>query len=288
MKKIITLCLCAAFMLGACNNKEKDEQLAQAQAVADATREELQEAVTDRDQLLTLVTEISSGMQQIKELEKILVKNSATETPDQRQQIKDDIAAIQQTLIERRQKLEDLERRLSKSRLANSNLEKTIASLREQIDQQASEISSLRENLSAAQHRIGALDAQVDSLHTTVTSVTAAKDSAQVANAKLTTELNTCYYAIGNKKELKDNRIIETGFLKKTKLMDGDFDRSFFTTADKRKLTTIDLNSKKAEILTKHPASSYSIVDQNGHKVLKITSPSAFWSLSNYLVVKID
>ena len=116
----------------------------------------------------------------------------------------------------------------------------------------------------------------------------AERDSTDNANTELTNELNTCYYAIGNKNELKDNKIIETGFLRKTKIMEGDFDRNFFTRADKRTLTQIDLNSTKAEVLTNQPAGSYSIDDLNGHKVLRITNPALFWSLSNYLVIKID
>ena len=70
--------------------------------------------------------------------------------------------------------------------------------------------------------------------------------------------------------------------------MQGDFDQSFFTAADKRTLTSIDLNAKKAKVLTNQPTDSYVIEDVNGHKVLRITNPAAFWSLSNYLVVKID
>lgn len=90
------------------------------------------------------------------------------------------------------------------------------------------------------------------------------------------------------KKELKDNEIIETGFLRKTKIMEGDFDRNFFTTADKRTLTTIPLHSDKAKVLTNQPESSYVIEDVDGQKVLRITNPASFWSLSNYLVVQIN
>ena len=121
-----------------------------------------------------------------------------------------------------------------------------------------------------------------------MTEVTAERDSTDKENIELTNELNTCFYAIGNKNELKQNNIIETGFLRKTKIMEGDFDRAFFTKADKRTLTAIDLNSNKAEVLTKQPTDSYRIVDVNGHKVLQITNPALFLSLSNYLVVKID
>lgn len=270
-----------------CNNK-KEEELRQQQALNEATREELAAAVSDRDQLLSLVNEISSGMEQIKQLENILAIDGQNETPGQRQQIRSDIAAIQQTLEQRRLKLEELEKKLSSSSLANSNLKQTITSLRGQIDSQTQEINTLRASLDEAKTRINTLDAQVDSLHGTVTTIAAERDSTTEQNAKLTNELNLCYYAIGNKSELKENKIIETGFLRKTKILEGEFDRAFFTVADKRTLTKIDLNSSKAEVLTNQPAGSYAIDDENGHKVLRITNPAQFWSLSNYLVIKID
>lgn len=285
MKKILTLGFATLLVLSACTDKKKVEA---AQQEAEASKAELVAAVADRDQLLTLVGEISSDMEEIKKLENILTVSGGNETPSQRDQIKSDIAAIQKTLQERREKLAELEKKLAASSSSNATLKNTIASLRSQIDTQAAEINTLRANLGMAQEQIGALDATVDSLNTTVASVSASRDSTETANVELANELNTCYYAIGTKSELKENRIIETGFLRKTKLMKGDFDRNFFTVGDKRTLTTIDLNSDKAEILTNQPAGSYVISEGNGHKVLRITNPAAFWSLSNYLVIKID
>ena len=285
MRKLIAIGITGLLILSGCNDKKKLEE---AEKQNDATRAELIEAVNDRDQLLSLVNEISAGMDQIKQLENILSVSGKNETPGQREQIQADIAAIQQTLQKRREKLAELEKKLSASSVANSELKKTIASLRSQIDSQAGEITTLRTDLSEATGKIGELDAAVDSLHTTVTTVTAERDSTEQQNTIITNELNQCFYAIGTKSELKDNKIIETGFLRKTKLMKGDFDQSFFTTADKRTLTTLDLNSDKAEVLTNQPAGSYVITEVNGHKVLLITNPVAFWSLSNYLVIKID
>ncbi len=288
MKKIITLALTALLIASSSCSNKKEEELRQQQALNEATAEELRSAVADRDQLLGLVNEISSGMDQIKQLENILAVNAANETPGQRDQILADIAAIQQTLVQRRERLAELEKKLNSSNLSNSNLKKTISQLQNQIDSQTREIESLRSNLDEAKAHIENLNTQVDSLSTTVNTVVAERDSTDNANTELTNELNTCYYAIGNKNELKDNKIIETGFLRKTKIMEGDFDRNFFTRADKRTLTQIDLNSTKAEVLTNQPAGSYSIDDLNGHKVLRITNPALFWSLSNYLVIKID
>ena len=151
MKKILTLCVAAALVFTGCSNKEKEEQLRQAQAVAEASREELADAVSDRDQLLGLVNEISSSMEQIKQLENILTVSGGSETPGQREQIRADIAAIQETLVQRRHQLEDLEKKLSKSNLNNSKLQQTITSLRTQLDGQAQEIASLRTSLTLSQ-----------------------------------------------------------------------------------------------------------------------------------------
>lgn len=289
MNKFLTLSLLALLSLTACNTRSQEE-IDDEKARAEASREELATAVADRDQLLSLVNDINSGMEQIKQLENILTvsNNLPGETTTQREQIQSDIAAIQKALQDRRERLAELEKKLSNSSLTNNNLRNTIASLRSQIDAQTQEIATLKDNLGQAQTRIGQLDAAVDSLNTTVTTVTDQRNVAQAESVSLANELNTCYYAIGSKSELKDRHIIETGFLRKTKLLKGDFDQSFFTTADKRTLTRIALHSKKAEILTNQPEGSYLYDYDNGQAVLVITNPDAFWSLSNYLVVKID
>lgn len=281
MKKTLLAGLGALLALSACNQKNETEE-AHKQAIADASKVELQNAVADRDQLFLLVNEISQGMDQIKDLENILTvnANAGGETPSQREQIQADIASIQKALQERREKLAELEKKLNNSTLTNNNLRSTIATLRNQIDTQSNEIESLKTNLTAAKARIGELNTAVDSLNTTVTTVTAQKDEAEQQSVDLANELNTCFYAVGSKKELKDNEIIETGFLRKTKIMEGDFDRNFFTTADKRTLTTIPLHSDKAKVLTNQPESSYVIEDVDGQKVLRITNPASFWSLS--------
>jgi len=289
MKKILLAGLSAMLVLGACTQRDESEE-AHKQAIADASKVELQNAVADRDQLFLLVNEISQGMDQIKALENILTVNTGVdgETPSQREQIQADITAIQKALQERREKLAELEKRLNNSNLTNNNLRNTIATLRNQIEAQSSEIQTLKNSLTEANERIDSLNTTVDSLTTTVSAVTAQKDEAEQQSVDLANELNTCYYAIGSKKELKEREIVETGFLRKTKIMEGDFDRNFFITADKRTLTSIALHSGKAKVLTNHPDDSYVIEEHEGQKVMHITNPASFWSLSNYLVVQID
>ena len=289
MKKFLLMSLACLAILSACDKKPEQDVTTEEQ-LQDATKQELAAAVADRDQLLSLVNEISSGMAEIKRLENILTVSTGVngETPSQRAQIEADIAAIQQTLQQRRLQLEQLERRLQQSTLNNKNLQQTVETLRAQIDSQSAEIENLRASLDDANRQIGELHSTVDSLHTTVTTVTGERDQAQAETQELANEMNTCYYVVASKKELKEHKIIESGFLRKTKIMRSDFDQSFFVTADRRTLHSISLHSKKAKVHSNHPSGSYQIVEQNGQKVLKITNPDQFWSLSNYLVVEID
>lgn len=279
----------AAGTMVSCSNKDK-EKLAQEEAINAATREELAQAVSQRDELLQLVNEINGDMAQVKEIEGVLSSSVYMEgdMPTQREQLRADLASIQKTLKERRERLAQLEAQLKKSNLDNNSLTATINSLRQQIDSQTAEINNLTASLNTARAEIGKLSTTVDSLSTTVTSVTDERNQAEKRSEELDNELNTCYYAYGSKNELKQHKIIETGFLRKTKILKGEFDQSFFTTADKRQLSRLPLHAKKAKILTNQPSGSYTLEKVDNQMVLVITNPDAFWSLSNYLVIETD
>ena len=189
-----------------------------------------------------------------------------------------------------KQRLEELERRLKQSTNYNATMQKSIANLKAQLDEQQKTINGLTEQLEAAHIQIKNLNQNVDSLNAVNKAVTKEKEIAQEETKQLTKEvnnLNTCYYVIGSKKELKANKIIESGFLRKTKILQGDFEMSYFTKADRRTLNEIPLHNNKAQVMTNHPKDSYEIVDQGGAKVLRILNPSRFWEKSNFLVVKV-
>lgn len=290
MKKILLILAAAAITLPSCENKKQKEELENAEAMAAATREELQLALAERDQLLDLINEVSSGMDDIKAVEGIVAVNTSSELTDHRGKIHSDINAMRAALDERRQKLEALEANLRNSKLNNSKLQATIQSLKKQIQYQAQQIDRLTSSLADAKNQINELGQTVDSLNTTVTTVSNERDRAQEEAVQQANIANQCYYAIGNKKELKDHNIIEGGgFLRKTKIMQGEFDQTFFTAADKRTLTTLPLHSDKAKIISATPpAGSYELVKEGKQLVLRITNPAQFWGISNYLIIQID
>lgn len=288
MKKLASIAVASLCILSACHNKSENTE---SQVLTPTTADSLSVALADQDSLLSLMNEVADGMAQIKQMENILSSSNdlTAESSDRRQQIRNDMQVIQQTLQMRRDRLAELEKKIQNSSSNNATLQKSIATLKQQIADQESTIGQLRGELEKAHIHIEQLTANVDSLNTEVASVTAAKDQAEQTATTLTNELNTCYYAIGSKQELKDHKLIQTGFLRKTKIMPEDFEMNYFTTGDKRTLNSIDLHSRKAKVLTNQPADSYTITDApNGNKVLKIQNPARFWSVSNYLVIQVD
>lgn len=288
MKKLASIAVASLCILSACHNKSENTE---SQVLTPTTADSLRVALADQDSLLSLMNEVADGMAQIKQMENILSSSNdlTAESSDRRQQIRNDMQVIQQTLQMRRDRLAELEKKIQNSSSNNATLQKSIATLKQQIADQESTIGQLRGELEKAHIHIEQLTANVDSLNTEVASVTAAKDQAEQTATTLTNELNTCYYAIGSKQELKDHKLIQTGFLRKTKIMPEDFEMNYFTTGDKRTLNSIGLHSRKAKVLTNQPADSYTITDApNGNKVLKIQNPARFWSVSNYLVIQVD
>ena len=292
MKKLATLAVIATAILSACNGGK----LREAEAQNEQLKGDLCETLATQDSLLALVNDISDGMNQIKDLEKIIsTPGSLGESVSRRDQIKNDMIAIQKALQERRERLAELEKKLADNGGESSTLKRTIANLKAQMAEQQTEIATLTNQLASANIRIEELNNQVthlnsdvDSLNTGLTAEREQKEAAQEAANAATNELNTVYYAIGTGKELKEKKILQSGFLRKTKVMEGNFDMSYFTAGDRRTLAEIPTHSKKAKVLTSQPKGSYTIVDVNGQKVIRISDPAKFWQLSDFLVIEVD
>lgn len=288
MKKIVILLACLfAITITSCNNGKLKQAETQNQELNDS----LKSAQAAEAELESVLNEIDSGMNQIKSLEGIInTTNFNQESVSQKDKIKNDMMQIAQLLQERRERVSALEAKLKSSGKMTAANQQKIDEAKAKIDEQAQEILSLKDELAKANVKIDDLNKQVTNLNTTVQTVTSEKQAAQEESTRLANELNTCYYAIGSNKELKEHNIISKKFLGKTKVMEGaDFALSYFTKADKRTLNTIPLHSKKAKVWTSQPKDSYEITeDAQGIKTLNIINPTKFWEKSNFLVVQIN
>lgn len=287
MKKSILLFGLGSLLLAACsgNQKKLEEDSIR---IADLSAE-YQEAATFNDSLMLLMGDIYTGLDSINMQEGLLYNMGTGDSPDRRAEIRDNLATIKARLAANKNLLETMEAKLKKSGNQNSILVKTISQLKERLASQDQKIAQLEGDLSAARGQIESLNTQVAQGQEQVKAETAAKEEAQAAATAAENAANRVYYAIGTSKDLKQKGLLEKKFLGATKVMQGEFDSSYFITADKRTLTSIPTGAKKVKIWTNMPSSSYRIEGENdGPKTIVITDPAKFWSLASHLIIQVD
>ncbi len=287
MKKSILFLGAGTLLLASCsgNQKKIDEDSIR---IADLTAE-YQEAATFNDSLMLLMGDIYTGLDSINMQEGLLYNMGSGENSDRRAEIRQNLASIKARLAANKALLTSMEGKLRASGNKNSVMTKTITQLKERIASQDRKISRLENELATAKGQIETLNTQVTETREQVKTETAAKEEAQAQAVAAENEANRVYYAIGTNKNLKEKGLLEKKFLGVTKVLKGDFDASYFVTADRRTLTAIPTNSKKVKIWSNMPADSYRITgEKDGPKTIQITNPTRFWSLTDHLVIQID
>jgi hypothetical protein len=195
-----------------------------------------------------------------------------------KEQIIDDIQSINDLMDKNKQKISALKAKLAKSNGKVEELEKMITFLTTQVEEKDLEITDLKN--------------QLERLNIEVTEITAKyEEKAEESNQK-TDQLNTAYYAVGTAKELKEKGVLtkEGGFigLGKTKKLAGDFNKNYFTKIDITQTKSINLNAKKAKLITTHPSTSYKIEGVKTADKLTITNSQEFWGASKYMVIILE
>lgn len=287
MKKSFLFLGIGALLLASCsgNQKKLDEDSLK---IADLTAE-YQEATSYNDSLLLLMGDIYTGLDSINQQEGLLYNMGAGDNINRRAEIRQNLATIKARLAANKKLLTDMEAKLAASGNNNSVQAKTIAQLKAHIAQQDEKISQLESDLEKAKGQISDLNNQVAAGQEQVKQETAAKEEAQAQATAAENEANRVFYAIGSNKELKQKGLLSKKFLGATKVLKGDFDASYFVTADKRTLKSIPTNAKKVKIWTNMPAGSYTISgEKDGPKTIEITNPAQFWSLTSHLIIQTD
>ena len=294
MKKVILFAVCA-MALAACNQDKQKFNSAMLQN--DSLRAIIEARDAEINDMMGTLNDIQEGFRAIGEAENrvTLLKNG--EGADKASQMKADIQFIAQRMNENRELIKKLQQQLRETGFKGDQMRKTIDEMTTLLSKKDKELQQLREELDRKDIHIAELDETVNNLNTNVATLTEEKqtlteekknlqsDNAQKAQTISTQDkqLNTAWYVFGTKKELKDQNILVSG-----KVLQGSFNKNYFTKIDIRVDKEIKLYSKSAQLLTAHPASSYSLgKDTNGQYVLRISDPDSFWSTSKYLVVQV-
>ena len=211
------------------------------------------------------------------------IEDGRGEGADAAQRIRENMQFINETMTQNKDLINKLRLRLRDSNTASEQLRKTLENLTAQLETKESELAVLRQELEAKDIHIAELDEQVSQLNEDVTTLKDDKARKEETISQQDKELNTAWYVFGTKRELKEQNILKSG-----EVLQGNFNKNYFTKIDIRVDKEIKLMSRDAKLLTNHPAGSYTLErDANKQYVLRITNPQQFWSTSKYLVVQV-
>jgi predicted nuclease with TOPRIM domain len=284
MKKLFYL-ISLVLLFVACNNKEM-ETLKQenAKLLAETTSKD-----STINEFFGTLDQIESNLAVVKSKQGIISQNASQNNEinqDTRQTINDDIQIINDLMEKNRKEIASLKSKLKNSNMKIKKLEEMLARYEKQLQDKDIEIEQLKQQLLNLNFTVENLSASIDTLKRT-------NQVKEEMISQKTEEINTAYYALGTEKELKENKVITKsgGFIGigRNQNVQQDFNSDYFKKIDITKVTTINIGSKKAKLLTSHPSSSYKLegVDKKFDK-LTITNPKEFWKVSKYLVIVVD
>jgi chromosome segregation ATPase len=280
MKKLFILAI-GAFAMASCNQ----EAVKKAEVAATQQRDSLEQIIAQKDNeindMMTTLSDIEEGFREITEAQSRVTLAKQGEGTNTMVRIKENMQFIQAAMKQNKELINKLKQQVRESSVKGTELKKIIDNLTQQMETKDKQIQTLREELDKKDIHIAELDEKVADLNTNVTNLTADNTEKQQTINTQDKALHSGWFVFGTKKELKEQNILSSG-----EVLRSNFNKEYFTKIDIRIDKEIKLYSKSAEILTSHPASSYTLQrDANKQYVLRITNPEAFWATSKYLVI---
>ena len=160
MKKVLLVCVCTA-MLASCGQNSADYKKLKAEN--DSLRIENTKNTDELNDMLSTLNDIESDFQSIRDAENYLTIQQQTGgelNQSRRDQIKQNMQLISETLKKNKEQISQLEEKLKKSGIQSSALRKTIDRLSSELDQKATMIVALQEDLAKKNVRIQELKEQ--------------------------------------------------------------------------------------------------------------------------------
>ena len=271
MKKLFIFAACA-MAVASCNN----DAVKKAELAATQQRDSLEQIIAQKDNeindMMTTLSDIEEGFREITEAQNRVTLAKSGEGTNTRQRIQENMQFIQSAMKQNKELINKLKQQVRESTVKGGQLKKIIDNLTQQMEIKDKQLQALREELDKKDIHIAELDEQVADLNTNVSSLTKENTQKSETISSQDKALHTAWFVFGTKKELKDQKILDDG-----EVLRANFNKEYFTKIDIRIDKEIKLYSKSAEILTSHPASSYTLQrDANKQYVLRITDPQTF------------
>lgn len=286
MKKLVLIAIISAFVVSCAEqSNEEVERLQQENLVLQEKINTQEETFNEFFGALNLIEE---NLSLIKEKENLIsqgAQDNLEGRTNKMDAINEDIRLIGELMDKNRQLISRLNRDMRNSNVKIEEFEKMVLRLNQQIEEKEIEIEVLKDELGRMNLRVDYLTATVDTLKE------AARDRDRIIQEK-TLEINTAYYTMGSRRELRDWGVIsrEGGFLGigRSNRLRSDIDHSNFTRIDITLTREITIAGKDPNFITPHPEGTWEYRTEDGVTYLVIVDQEKFWSTSRYLVLEIN
>ena len=197
-----------------------------------------------------------------------------------RQKVADNIMMINTLLSENQFRIAELEEMLANSEIQSTQLQRKINKLTADLKKRTQEVADLRNELISKNYQIDSLTVMFRMSQDREASLLKQASERDSILQSHEAQLNRAYFFMGNRRTLRENDI-------NVKDKDSGYRTELFTPVDIRHFDHLEIGSKSAKILTKHPETSYEIVENSDKtKVLLIKNATDFWSVSRYLIIQ--
>lgn len=291
MKNVIWI-LIIPFFLASCGETEAERKL---RLENDSLKQVVSKDGQALNNFITAINDIQANLDKIKEQENIITIN-ATQSGEldqtRKDQINEDILTLYKMMVDNKEKVASLNKKIKSSNFQNAELKKMLENLNRQLDERDTQINDLKSKLDDMNILVESLNSDIEKLSSNVDNLSEENKTKNEIIEQQTTALNTAHYVIGTKKELTDQRIItrEGGFVGiggMAKLVE-DFNKDYFKKVDITKVKGIPVFAKEAKLVTTHPAKSYKFTGNERADSLIILNKDEFWSVSKYLVILVN
>lgn len=283
------LFLTLVLALTACNYKSDSYQSLEAER--DSLAREKQAMQDEMENYFKTMNLIELNIEKIKNAENLLsTQPYGQETGiDERNKVNDDLDYINEMLKANREEVNRLRNKLKNSSFKSSELENNLARLTKALDEETLKVRVLEAKITEQDSLINQLSGNIEALSSNIDELEEINKVHKTTIEVQDETIHTAWYVYGTRKELREQDIISSeGWFRPTRVLESDFNKSYFVRIDARKTKSIPLYSSRAKILSSHPKSSYTLEKENNNFTLLITDIETFWSVSKYLVIEVD